>query len=117
MIRKKIRCLHGHSLDHVSVELEEQYPINGFLLHRPATKSLDSIMKEGLLPMKRKYVHLTESIDMAKFVGSRYDSNPVILKIDTEAMQSDGVKIFRSGSDVWLTENVSSKYIKIEQWT
>lgn len=115
--KKKIRCLHGHSLDHVSIELEEQYPANGFLLHGTATKSLDSIMKKGLLPLKRKYVHLTDSIDMAKSVGSRYDSNPVILKIDTEAMQKDGLKIFRSGSDVWLTENVSPKYIKIEQWT
>src|SRR5690606_20917421 len=53
----KIRANQGHSIK-VDIDLTEAEPPE-FLWHGTATKSLDSIMSQGLVPMNRQYVHLS----------------------------------------------------------
>ncbi|MHC5228101.1 RNA 2'-phosphotransferase [Enterococcus sp. LJL99] len=41
------------------------------LYHGTANKFLKSIKKEGLIPMSRQYVHLSEDLETATLIGNR----------------------------------------------
>lgn len=107
-----VRALYGHSID-VDLELESTTPPT-ILYHGTSLKSYESIMKDGLKPRKRNFVHLSETSDMAIQVGSRHGV-PVILSIDTIAMQKDGYDFYDVGNGVWLTDAVDVKYILFDK--
>ena len=56
-----VRALYGHSID-VDLELESTTPPT-ILYHGTSLKSYESIMKDGLKPRKRNFVHLSETSD------------------------------------------------------
>ncbi len=105
-----IRANQGHSID-VDVGLSIATPPK-ILYHGTATKSLNSILEEGLKPMTRQYVHLSAEIETAKKVGTRH-GEVVLLEIDTEKMTNDNVEFLISYNNVWLTKYVHPKYIKV----
>ena len=105
-----IRANQGHSIL-VYVELKEQEPPE-FLYHGTATRFLDNIMKDGLKPMSRLYVHLSNDTETALKVGKRH-GDPVILKIYSKAMYKDGCGFYLSENGVWLTEKVDVKYFEL----
>lgn len=107
-----IRANQGHSIP-VDVELKESEPPE-FLYHGTASRFIGSIMIEGLKPMSRLYVHLSKDIETAKKVGSRHGV-PVILKIHSRQMYQDDLKFYLSANGVWLTKQVSTKYISREE--
>lgn len=104
---KKIRANQGHSVE-VDVEFEELAPPE-FLWHGTATKSLDSIFKDGLLPMSRLYVHLSADKETALKVGSRHGT-PAILKVSALKMHREGHRFFRSKNGVWQVLHVPSQF-------
>lgn len=107
----KIRANQGHSID-VDVELERVDPPE-FLWHGTATKSLDSIWKDGLKPMSRKLVHLSLDKETAIKVGTRH-GKPALLKVKALEMSEAGHKFYRSKNGVWLVDAVPSKYLLSE---
>lgn len=105
-----IRANQGHSML-VDVELIELKPPE-ILFHGTATRFLDNIRTEGIRPMSRQYVHLSEDIDTAINVGKRH-GKPVALLVKSMAMYKDGYQFFRSDNGVWLTKKVPCfRYIK-----
>lgn len=106
-----IRALYGHSID-VDLELIPSSP-PAILHHGTAVKYVERILKEGLKPRKRNYVHLSETTDMAQQVGSRHGV-PIILSVDAKSMVEDGYKFYKAQICVWLVDNVPSKYIKVD---
>jgi putative RNA 2'-phosphotransferase len=111
IVGDKIRALYGHSVP-IKIEKTIATPPD-VLYHGTAKKFLDSIMKEGLLPMNRQYVHLSVDTDMATLVGKRRDVDPVILEINARAAENDGIKFYIGNDKVWLCDGMPSKYIKI----
>ncbi len=107
----KIRANQGHSIK-VNLNLTPQEP-PATLYHGTATRFLDSILNEGLIPKKRHHVHLSTDIATANAVGQRY-GNPAILKIDSESMFQEGYKFYLSDNNVWLVDNVPSKYLSLK---
>lgn len=107
--RSMIRALYGHSVD-IELNLVPSVP-PAILYHGTAEKYLESIMKEGLKPRSRNYVHLSESTDMAMQVGARHGS-PILLLIDTEAMIKADYKFYRVHEGVWVTTNIPVCFIK-----
>ena len=108
--KSSVRALYGHTID-VNLGLEPTIPPL-VLYHGTAEKYIDSIMKEGLRPRKRNFVHLSETMDMAKQVGTRHGS-PVVLSIDIEAMIRAGYKFYKAQNGIWLTGDIPSKFLKI----
>lgn len=106
----RIRANQGHSID-VYVEMSELEPPE-FLYHGTSTKSLDSIMETGLLPMSRKYVHLSLDIDTATKVGARHGT-PIILKVSSREMFLLGHKFWKSHNDVWQSLHIPSHFLQI----
>lgn len=108
--KSSVRALYGHSID-VNLGLEPTMPPL-VLYHGTAEKYVDSIMKEGLRPRKRNFVHLSETIDVAKQVGTRHGS-PVVLSIDIEAMIRAGYKFYKVQNGIWLTGDILPNFLKI----
>ena len=104
-----IRANQGHSIP-VDVELEEQEPPE-VLYHGTALRFLESIQKQGLLPMSRLYVHLSGDVETAQAVGKRH-GRPVVLKVHSGDMHRDGHKFFRSQNGVWLAKKVDVGYFE-----
>lgn len=105
--KTKIRANQGHSVD-VDVELEEVKPPE-YLFHGTGRKYIDSIMKDGLVPKSRLYVHLSDNYNTAINVGMRH-GEPVVLCIYAGNMYRDGYKFYRSKNGVWLVKHVPVEY-------
>lgn len=108
---RKIRANQGHSLD-IELELEEKIPPK-ILYHGTAEKNINLIFRDGLQKRKRHHVHLSEDVDTARNVGTRY-GKPVILKIDTEKMLATDFKFYISENGVWLVEEVPPEFLEID---
>lgn len=104
-----IRANQGHSIA-VDVELEQVEPPE-CLYHGTAEKYMDSIDKIGLISKSRLYVHLSGDIDNAIKVGKRHGT-PVIYRVDSKKMYSEGFSFFLSVNGVWLTEKVPAEYLE-----
>lgn len=107
----KIRANQGHSVD-VDLELEVREP-PAILYHGTVRRFLGSIMREGLKPMSRQFVHLSASLDTAMRVGSRRGP-PVVLQVDTGRMHQSGVEFRCSLNGVWLVSHVPAEYITVK---
>jgi putative RNA 2'-phosphotransferase len=106
---KRIRANQGHSIN-IDLELEAKTPPD-ILYHGTASRFLDSIMKDGLKPMSRQHVHLSQTEETALKVGKRH-GKPIVLFINAKNMFEDGYKFYLSENNVWLVNNVPAKYIK-----
>jgi putative RNA 2'-phosphotransferase len=103
-----IRANQGHS---IGVELGyEPAPPPATLYHGTAERFLDSIKAQGLLKGRRHHVHLSADEVTAIKVGQRH-GKPVILRVQAEAMHSDGFSFYLSENGVWLTEHVPITYL------
>ncbi len=110
--QNKIRANQGHSV-YIDAALEPQLP-PGVLYHGTAKRFLPSILEQGLLKQNRLHVHLSHEIDTARNVGARHGV-PLVLQIDTAAMQREGFIFYLSENKVWLTQEVPAKYISYEE--
>lgn len=106
----KIRANQGHSVA-VEIEMTETAP-PPVLWHGTATRFLESILREGLKPMSRQYVHLSKDRGTAVTVGARH-GKPVVLEIDTQRMTADGYKFYLSPNGVWQTAQVPPQYLRL----
>ena len=108
---ERIRGLYGHSLA-VSVHRPAACPPK-ILFHGTTDLALPAILREGLRPMKRRFVHLSVDRATAHQVGSRKAGEVVILLVDAGAAHGDGVRFFRGNEQVWLAEAVGSQFIQV----
>ena len=104
-----IRANQGHSIP-VDVELKKVSPPE-ILYHGSAEKYEASIDAQGLIPKSRLYVHLSKDYDTAVAVGKRH-GKPVVYKIMSQKMESDGYDFFLSENKVWLTKKVPLEYLE-----
>ncbi len=102
-----IRANQGHSIK-VDLGLIEKIPPS-VLFHGTPEMFVTIIKQEGLKPMQRHHVHLSDNISTAEQVGSRR-GKPYIFEIDTTSMIKDGVKFYQSENGVWLVDYVDPKY-------
>lgn len=105
----RIRAVQGHSSPDVKVKhIKKEPPEN--LFHGTATRFLESIFQQGLIPRSRHHVHLSQDIETATAVGKRY-GEPVILKVESLRMHQLGFDFFQAENGVWLTETVPTEFI------
>ncbi len=107
----KIRAKYGHSIN-VRTDWSESDEIPAVLYHATHPKNLQSILKFGLLPMRRKEVHMCDNVLDALEVGKRHCENPALLKIKAEEMLKKGFKIRKKGK-VYTTDYVPPEFIDI----
>lgn len=104
-----IRANQGHSVP-VDVELEEMQPPEE-LWHGTSVKAEAAIDEEGLKPMSRLYVHLSQDRETAAGVGKRHGKLRLYI-VKAGEMYRDGCKFYLSKNGVWLAKEVPVRYLQ-----
>lgn len=103
-----IRAKQGHSLN-ITFKLES-LPADIILFHGTTSDKLGEILKTGLKPMSRKYVHLTSNYAEAHQQAARFkNKTPAILMVDCGS--SD--KFHKSDNEFYLTPFIDPIKIRI----
>lgn len=110
IVGNKIRALYGHTIP-VKLKLNEDKVVK-VLYHGTTPEAASKILREGIKPMGRRWVHLSPTIETAIQVGLRRTRNPVILEIDVEKARGNGLKFYKATEKVYLCEHVPPEYIK-----
>lgn len=108
-----IKCSFGHSV-HIEPELVNN-DIPDTFYHGTRNQSVNSILKTGLRPLGRQFVHITSDLNVAKQVGLRHakkEEDLVILEIDTKQMIENNIQIIPTGTTTYLIDYVAPEYIK-----
>ena len=109
----KIRATYGHSVKvNIKYSIDNQVKI---LYHGTVRENLRSIMKKGLIPGKRLYVHLTIDKEIAKEVGQRHGKNVVILKVNADCVRRYGYEIYKASPVIYLTKYIPPQCIEVEE--
>lgn len=109
ILNGKIRAYYGHSLESRIVKHPVEPP--QFLYHGTTKSRVDSILKIGLLPMERQYVHLSLDENTAVIVGSRRKGELVVLKVKAMEAYLNNIQFYKEENGIWLSESIPSKYI------
>ncbi len=108
----RIRARYGHSFE-VSLDHEEDKE-SRFLYHGTPRRNLARIMREGLRPMKRRFVHLSTSREEAVETGRRHGRDVVLLIVDAECLRRKGLRVYKAGKNVRIVERVPPDCIILE---
>ncbi|WP_054954817.1 RNA 2'-phosphotransferase [Paenibacillus dakarensis] len=111
IINGYIRANYGHSAGRL--EYKESTP-PAVLYHGTNTKVVDKILLEGIKPMGRKYVHLSEGLEFATLAGKRR-GELVILNVDTVESAANHVKFYVAKHGVWLADYVPPQYLSVKR--
>lgn len=107
---ERIRAVYGHSR-RIELDLEYEKP-PAILYHGTAARNLDSIMKNGIKPGSRQYVHLSVDPETALEVGKRH-GRVILLEVDSGSMFRDGGRFYHPAEKIWLTTEVNPAYVEI----
>ena len=104
-----IRASQGHSVN-VDLGYAPADPPE-YLLHGTPSTAVGVIRQEGLKKMQRHHVHLHADSNTAESVGARLGV-PVLLRIRSGQMASEGFLFFVTKNNVWLTDHVLPRFIE-----
>lgn len=107
-----IRANQGHSVE-VELGYTAQEPPE-ILFHGTGQHSVQSILTSGLEKGDRHHVHLTADLQTANNVGQRH-GKPVVFEVMSKQMHEDKMEFYLSDNNVWLTEHVPAKFIRIKE--
>lgn len=110
IVGNKIRALYGHTIP-VKLNLEEDNIVKVFY-HGTTPEAASRILRVGLKPMKRSWVHLSPTIEIATEVGLRRTINPVILEINAEAARKNSLRFYKVTDKVYVCNAVLPRYLK-----
>jgi putative RNA 2'-phosphotransferase len=110
IVGENIRALYGHTIP-VCIHLKEDKQIV-LLYHGTTSQAARQILEKGLQPMRRKWVHLSPTEEIAREVGKRRTNIPVVLVIDASEARSRGIRFYRVTDKVYVCKHVPAKYIK-----
>lgn len=108
----RIRALYGHSVPGKLARTASAPPER--LYHGTSPKALDAIRRDGLRPMRRQYVHLSNNLADAIEVGRRKHPQPVMLVIDAAAAAKAGIAFYAGNEKVWLADAVPPAFVTPE---
>jgi putative RNA 2'-phosphotransferase len=106
----RIRASYGHSIDHIDLE-DNNRVVPDLLYHGTANSNVRSIMEDGLKPMNRQEVHMTDDKGEALNVASRHSSDNVLLVIDAKQMMDDNHTVVKRGDIIYTSSFVPPQYI------
>lgn len=106
----KVRATYGHSFP---VDLDATAAKPPAQLYYGAARDLaESLLRSGLKPRDRQYVHLSVSAQEAESVARRHDPAPAILVVDAQAAHAEGVRFYESGP-LFLADQVPAKFLSL----
>jgi putative RNA 2'-phosphotransferase len=106
----KVRATYGHSFPVDLGSTEAEPPAE---LYFGAARDLaESMLRSGLKPRDRQYVHLSVTAKEAESVARRHDPSPALLVVDAQAAHAEGIRFYESGP-LFLVEQVPAKFLSL----
>ncbi len=105
----KIRATYGHSL-RAKIHKTPAVPPK-ILYHGTTYKAAKNILKIGLKPMGRQYIHLSIDIESANEVGLRRTKKPIIIKIEAREAHDAGISFYKEKDGIWLSDAIPIEFI------
>ncbi len=106
----RIRAVYGHSTG-MPIEYSAAKPPDE-LFHGTTAAAAAVIAREGLRPMRRQYVHLSETPELARLVGARRTEIPIVLSVRAGDAARSGAEFFPTGDSVWLARSINPRWIE-----
>jgi len=106
----RIRAVYGHSIES-KIQHENTQPPQQ-LFHGTPVATAEIILKEGLKPMNRQYVHMSSELKTAEIVARRWHKDFVILIVEAQSAFDNGVCFYTGNDDVWLADHVPAQFIR-----
>ncbi len=106
----KIRARYGHSVD---IDLDYSENTLAELYYGASREEVDILLEKGIKPIKQRYVHLSTSAEKAKEVAKIHTEDPVLLAINAEEAQKDGVTMLSATENIVLSEEIPPQYLKV----
>jgi putative RNA 2'-phosphotransferase len=103
-----IRAAYGHSIHVASPYLRAEPPDT--LFHATTPEAVSRILKTGLEPMQRQFVHLTEDLEYASRVASSRQSDTILL-VHARGAHLAGIRFYRGNYHVWLALRVPPEFL------
>ena len=72
-----------------------------------------SMLRDGLKPRDRQYVHLSVSAEEAESVARRHDPTPAIIAVDARGAHGEGIHFHQAGP-LFLVETVPAKFLSLK---
>lgn len=104
-----IRANYGHSL--AARIAQRPAPPPPTLWHGTHAGALETVLREGLAPMSRQYVHLTTDPALALRVGGRR-GRPVLLEVAAGRAHDAGVVFYEANARFWLVDRLGPEYLR-----
>lgn len=106
----RVRATYGHSfpvdLGRETVEPPDQ------LYYGAARDLAQSMLRNGLKPRDRQYVHLSLTAAEAESVARRHDPAPAVIVVDAQAARAEGIEFYQSGP-LFLVESVPARFLSL----
>ncbi len=106
----RMRARYGHSVPGKLRKVPAPPP--EVLWHGTAPAVAEIILRDGLRPMGRQYVHLSIDRETALEVGRRKARAPVMLRVRAAEAAAAGVAFYAGNDRVWLADAVPPAYIE-----
>jgi len=106
----RIRARYGHSVS-VTARAAPECPPE-VLYHGTASRNVSLILRDGLRPMRRQYVHLSAGSEDAVSVGRRHSRKVVILRVRAADAHRAGVEFLKEAG-VYLARHVPAEFIEL----
>lgn len=81
------------------------------LFHGTAIKNISIIEAEGIKPMQRAYVYMSESYLAAHVIGGRH-GNTIVYRVRSGDMYRDGYSFRQATGVLWQAEYIPPEYIE-----
>ncbi|MDR5683115.1 MAG: RNA 2'-phosphotransferase [Armatimonadota bacterium] len=106
----RVRARYGHSVD-VEPPSEPVRPPE-WLYHGTTRDRLAAVLKEGLRPQGRRFVHLSLTPAQALEAARRHGTEPVVLTIHARRAHDAGVRFYAGSPEVYLAEAVPPEFVR-----
>ena len=110
LVDGRIRALYGHTrvaeVIYPAVEPPE------ILYHGTTPQAERNIRREGLRPMKRQYVHLSENTERALSVGNRRTDTVRLLVVRAREAVRAGIEFYNPEPEHYLARSIPSQFIE-----
>ncbi|NIO11030.1 MAG: RNA 2'-phosphotransferase [Deltaproteobacteria bacterium] len=105
-----VRATYGHSFP-VDLEDTREVPPE-HLFYGTARDLATSILKVGLKPRDRQFVHLSVSAEEASEVGKRQDPFPAVVQVYSKTAHHQGIPFYHSGP-LFLTKGIPPEFLAL----
>jgi len=106
----KIRARYGHSVD---VDLDYEENTLPEVYYGASREEVDILLEKGIKPVKQRYVHLSTSVDKAREVAKIHTEDPVLLAVNAQEAQNDGVAILVATENIVLADEIPPQYLSL----